>query len=86
MENTYGVCLDIVSNNVIERNNIIDNGVQVVWSGFSWHLARERWFKNTFDENYWGRANILVKPILGILLLVCNVQDNGRMGIGFSIL
>jgi parallel beta-helix repeat protein len=85
MENTWGIDLDMASNNLIKQNNIQENIKPVTWVGLSWHLAKERWYRNTFDENYWGRAPILIKPILGVLVLVYNVQDNGAMGLGFNI-
>ena len=83
--NRFGVSLDMASNNLISQNNIQKNQKPVLLNGLSWHLAKARWFRNTFDENYWGQSTVLFKPILGVLLLVYHVQDFGSMGIGFQI-
>lgn len=85
VENRVGVGLDMSSKNLISQNNIQKNAKPVILNGLSWHLAKERWYRNTFDGNYWGRPIVLIKPILGVMLLVYNVNDQGGNGIGFNI-
>jgi hypothetical protein len=75
----------LASHNLIKQNNIQKNLKPVLWSGLSWHLAQERWYRNTFDGNYWGKIPYLIKPIFGTLLLVMNVQDNGSNGLGCQV-
>ena len=75
VENNIGICLDMASNNLIKQNNIQENHRPVSWIGVSWHLAKGKWYQNTFNENYWGRSTLLIKPIFSVLILVYNVQE-----------
>lgn len=73
--NNIGIRLSRASNNLITQNNIQENHLPVSWIGVSWHLAKGRWYQNTFNENYWGQSSLQIKPIFSVLILVYNVQE-----------
>jgi parallel beta-helix repeat protein len=75
--NKFGVIIDESSTNSIESNNIYNNTLNAFVVGFLWMflahrlLTNDRWFGQTWDENYWGSPYRNPKPILyGLALIV----------------
>jgi nitrous oxidase accessory protein len=70
-ENYCGVFLLNSDKNSIQQNNIYKNKIQSIWCSigpFVDFLAmKRRPLDNTWDGNYWGRANQVPKPIFGFL-------------------
>jgi len=61
--NVFGIKLDYAFGNIIERNNFIDNVVQVYLFGTFDTIGKT---KNLWDYNFWDRPKIYPKFLLGL--------------------
>ncbi len=72
--NDCGVCLLNSVKTSIQQNNIYKNKIQSIWCSigpvFDFLVMKRRPLDNTWDGNYWGRANQVPKPIFGFLWFV----------------
>jgi len=69
--NYWGVCLLNSVKTSIQQNNIYKNEIQSAWINIApiveFLETKGRPLDNTWDGNYWGRANQVPKPIFGFL-------------------
>jgi len=75
--NKLGIFIDQSSMNSIESNNIYNNTLNAFVVSYLWMFlahrlsTNDRWFEQTWDENYWGDPYRSPKPILyGLGLII----------------